>query len=106
MTTEELMKLSAEKALQELSWDSIEFLFRPANGAELLLRLDFEGMKKKILDWCSDDSPDAMPYRFRPPYVSELLGLIKREEFYREMDCQRKAEHQHENDIEAPQRVR
>lgn len=91
MTSEELMRLSAEKALRELSWDSIEFLFRPSNGVELLLRLDFEGMKQKIFDWCGDDSPSAMPYRFRGPYVSELLGAIKREEFYREMDCQRKA---------------
>ena len=106
MTTEELMKLSAEKALQELSWDSIEYLFRPINGVELLLRIDFEGMKGKINDWITDNSPGAMPHRFRPPYISQLLGTIKREEFYREMDRQRKAEHQHENDIEAPQRVR
>ncbi len=91
MTSEELMRLSAEKALRELSWESIEFLFRPANGVELLLRLDFEGMRRKILDWCMDDSPDAMPYRFRPPHVAELLGAIEREEFYREMDRQRNA---------------
>ena len=90
MTTEELMRLSAEKALRELSWDSIAFLFRPANQLELLLRFDFEGTRRKILDWCADDSPDAMPYRFRPPYVAELLGVIKREEFYRELVRHRK----------------
>lgn len=83
--SEELMRLSAEKALREMSWESIEFLFRPVNGVELLLRLDFEGMERKIYDWCGDNSPDATPHRFRPPYTSQLLGAIKREEFYREM---------------------
>ncbi len=94
MTTEELMRLSAEKALRELSWKSIEFLLRPANQLELLLRLDFECTRRKIFDWCVDDSPSAMPYRFRGPYVSELLNTVKREEFYRELDRQRKAEPQ------------
>jgi len=91
MTREELMRLCAEKALREMSWDSIEFLFRPASGIELLLRLDFEGAKQKIYDWIADDSPGAMPHRFRPPYVSRLLGTIKREEFYREMAALRAA---------------
>ena len=94
MTSEELMRLSAEKALRELAWGSIGFLFRPSNGVELLLRIDFEGMRRKILDWCADDSPDAMPHRFRSPYIAELLGTVKREEFYRELDRQRKAEPQ------------
>ena len=48
MTTKELMELSAEKALSELSWNSIEFLMRPSNGLELLLRMDFEGMREDI----------------------------------------------------------
>lgn len=91
MTNEELMQLSAEKALREMSWESIEFLFHPVSGVELLLRLDFKGAKQKIYDWCGDNSPDAMPHRFRPPYVSQLLGAIKREEFYREMAALRAA---------------
>ena len=90
MTSEELMQLSAEKALRELSWDSIAFLFRPANQLELLLRFNFKGTKQKIFDWCGDDSPDAMPYRFRSPYIAELLNTVKQEEFYREMNHQRK----------------
>ncbi len=90
MTSEELMRLSAEKALRELSWESIEYLFRPTSQLELLLRLDFDGMRRKIYDWCADDSPDAMPHRFRPPYTSQLLGAIKREEFYREIIAARK----------------
>ena len=91
MTSEELMRLSAEKALREMDWDSIEYLFRPVNGVEMLLRIDFEGMKKKINDWIADDSPGAMPHRFRPPYTAQLLRTVKREEFYRVMDSARKA---------------
>lgn len=83
MTTDELMRLSADKAIRECSWDSIKWLFRPANMLELLLRLDFDGMKQKICDWCGDDSPEAMPYRFRGPYISKLTRAIEREEFWR-----------------------
>jgi len=89
MTNDELMQLAADKAIREMSWESIELLFRPLNGIELLLRLDFEGAKQKIDDWISDNSPGAMPHRFRPPYTSRLLKLIKREEFYREMTALR-----------------
>lgn len=90
MTIEELMRMSAEKALRELSWESIEYLLRPINQLELLLRIDFDGMRRKIYDWCADDSPDAMPHRFRPPYISQLLGAIRREELYREIIAARK----------------
>ena len=89
MTTEELMRLSAEKALREMSWKSIEFLFRPANMLELLLRIDFDGMSKKITDWAVDMSPDAMPHRFRPPYIRQLDSAREKEKFYREMVRQR-----------------
>lgn len=85
MTREELMRLCAEKAVREMSWDSIEFLFRPVTGVDLLLRLDFDGMKQKISDWITDDSPGAMPFRFRDPHIAELRGIVKREEFYRAM---------------------
>jgi len=91
MTREELMQLAAPKAICEMSWDSIEFLFRPSNGVELLLRLDFDGMSRKIYDWITDDSPDAIPHQLRTPYASLLLEAIKREEFYREMDLARRA---------------
>jgi len=89
MTTDELMRLSAEKAVRELSWESIEFLFRPATMLELLLRIDFDGMKEKIIEWCQGDSPSAMPRRFRPPYVAEMTAAIKREEFYRKLNAGR-----------------
>lgn len=92
MTSEELMQLSAEKALREVSWASIEYLFRPVTVLELLLRLDFEGMQQKIFDWCADDSPRAMPYRFRSPYISQLLGAIKREKFWRKIVARRARE--------------
>lgn len=91
MTSEELMRLSAEKALREMSWESIEFLFRPLTGVDLLLRIDFDGMKQKITDWCRDDSPDAMPFRFRGPYIAKMHMAVERERFYRAMDLARKA---------------
>ena len=85
MEREELMRLAADKAVREVSWKSIEFLFQPYNVLELLLRIDFEGMSKKINDWMWDNSPDAMPHRFRAPYITQLLGAIRREEFYQRM---------------------
>jgi len=85
MTRDELMRLAAEKALREVSWESIEFLFRPVNGLELLLRLDFDGARRKVDAWCADDSPQAMPHRFRAPHIAEMLAAVRREEFYREM---------------------
>ncbi len=85
MTTDEIMKMAAEKAFQEVSWESIEYLFRPSNVLELLLRSDFEGTKKKINDWFLDESPDAMPWRFRSAEGASLLRAVKAEEFYREI---------------------
>jgi len=92
MTREEIMRLGAEKAIREVTWDSIEFLFRPSNGVEMLLRLDFEGMKRKIHEWCGDNSPQAMPHRFRGPYIAALHAAIEREEFYRAMAAARDRE--------------
>jgi len=85
MTRDELMRLAAEKALREVSWESIEFLFRPANGLELLLRLDLDGTRRKVDEWCADDSPGAMPRRHRGPHIAEMRRAIEREEFYREL---------------------
>jgi len=85
MTDQDLMRMSAEKAVRTVSWKSIEFLFRPSNGLELLLRINFDGMKAKALEWCTTNSPDALPHRLRPPYAAQLLMAIRREEFYRAM---------------------
>lgn len=85
MTRDELIRLSAEKVLREESWESIEYLFKPVTAFELLLRLDFEGMQKKISDWFFDDSPDAMPHRFRSPYLAQMQAAVDVEKFYREM---------------------
>ncbi len=85
MTQDELMTLAAEKAVKELSWESIEFLFRPQTQLELFLRLDFEGMKQKINEWWADDSPDAMPFRFRAEPGRLMDAAVKREEFYRKV---------------------
>ena len=83
MTRSELMQMAAEKALQEMAWDSIEFLFQPSTYLEMLLRIDFEGMKQKCLEWIGDDSPDAMPYRHRGSYIAMINRSIEVEEFYR-----------------------
>lgn len=89
MTRCELMQMAADKALQEMSWDSIEFLFRPSTYLELLLRIDFEGMKQKCLEWIGDNSPDAMPHRFRGPYIEMINRSIEVEEFYRVLKTSR-----------------
>lgn len=76
MTKSELMELCAEKAVQELEWESIEFLFRPSNLLELFLRLDFDGMSSKIKEWAGTAR------------LSEFLTVahaVAVEEFYREI---------------------
>ena len=42
-------------------------------------------MKKKISEWACDDSPSAMPFRFRGPYLREMNLAIVREDFYRKL---------------------
>lgn len=85
MDRDELMQLAAEKAVHEMSWESIEFLFRPSNMLELLLRLDFKGMEQKIFEWAGDNSPTAMPHRFRGEPLSHMLRTIEIEKFYRRL---------------------
>lgn len=92
MDRDTLMQLAAEKAVDELSWESIEFLFRPTNQFELLLRLDFDGMRHRVNLWWTDESPDAMPFRFRGEAGAPMERAIKTEEFYRRMKAIR-----HEN---------
>ena len=78
-----LMEKVADKALKEHSWKEIEEMFKPSTMAELLLRLDFEGAKNVLTDWTTDDAPDAMPFRFRPPYSAKIWRIIEMEELYR-----------------------
>lgn len=85
MNRNELMQMAAEKAIDELSWKSIEYLFQPCNGLELLIRLDFDGTCRIIREWVSDDSPDAMPFRFRGPYISQMQSIMDYEVFYRKL---------------------
>lgn len=79
------MEMAADKAVNEMSWEDIDFLFRPSNQLELWLRLDFEGTKEKIGQFISDDSPGAMPHRFRHQYIPVLNRTIEIEVFYRQM---------------------
>ncbi len=85
METAELMQLSAIKALDEVSWESIEYLFKPTTFGELLCRLCLEDVKQKAHEWIHTTHPSAMPHRFRGPYIRELNLVIQREEFYRAM---------------------
>ena len=85
MDKQELMNMAANKAINELDWDSIEFLFKPTNVGALLLRHDFKGMTQKVNEAFEDDSPTAMPHRFRPPFAAEWIRAIEFEEFYRKL---------------------
>jgi len=84
MQRDELMKMAADKAVNELTWESIEYLFRPSNVYELLLRIDFEGTVKMTEDAMVDDSPAAMPWCFRREYYAPTNRAIKVERFYRQ----------------------
>jgi len=83
MDTNELMEMASIKAIKELDWESIEFLLKPTNMGELLLRIDFEGFKGKVYEAFVDDSPTAMPHRFRGQYWPAWSLAFKKEEFYR-----------------------
>lgn len=85
MDREELYKMAAEKAVAENSWETIEFLCKPRNQFELLLRLCFEGMRHKAYLWLAGESPDAMPHRYRGEPWKEIKKAIKFEEFYRKL---------------------
>ena len=85
MDRERLIELAVDKVIREANWEEIEYRFRPITGLDLLLRLDLEGMKKKISEWVCDDSPSAMPFRFRDPYIREMNLAIARENFYRKL---------------------
>ena len=83
MTRDELMAMAVDKAAKELTPESIEFLFRPSTMFELLLRADFDGMKAKFFEWASDESPNAMPHRFRGEGYRLGKRAIEVEKFYR-----------------------
>lgn len=85
MTRDELMQMAAEKAINEISWESIEFLFRPSTMFELLLRTDFEGTKSIVTKWATDDNPSATPYRLRATPLRIMHQCIEVEEFYRKL---------------------
>ena len=82
MDTDELMNMAVDKAIKEDSWEGIEFLFKPTNQGELLLRFDFQGFKNRVYEAFMDESPDAMPFRFRGRYWPAWKRAIRREEFY------------------------
>jgi len=83
MTAQDTMHMAADKVLKECPWDEIEDMFKPINGFDLLLRLDFKGAVNKAYGWITNDAPDAMPHRFRSPYSAQLRRSIEFERFYR-----------------------
>jgi len=85
MTQNDVMQMAADKAAQEVSDKDLEWLFKPQTVFELFLRLDFEGMKKKVDEWFCDMSPTAMPHRFRGEPLRIMHRAIEVEEFYRQI---------------------
>ena len=77
------MQQAVAKVAREVSRESIEFLFRPSTMFEMFLRIDLDKMRAKITEWFWDDSPSAMPHRFRPPYLAQMKRAVEVEEFYR-----------------------
>jgi len=82
MTQDDLLAMSAEKAIDELSWESIEFLFKPQTTLELLLRQDFENTKKQVLEILLKEYFIPRPNNAR---FNDFVKAIKVEEFYRLM---------------------
>ena len=87
MNRDELMQLAAEKAIGEISWESIEYLFQPSNFLQLMLRLDYAGMIDKLNQTLADDSPTAMPFRFRRHYMPMITEAIETEKFYKKLQA-------------------
>lgn len=82
MTRDEIMELAVEKAASEVTPESLEWLFQPTNQFELLCRIDVDYMSSMVTKWLFDQSPDAMPHRFRPRYLAIMERAIQCERFY------------------------
>lgn len=80
------MELAADKAVKELDWKSIEYLFRPSTFFELTLRLDFKGMVAKVEKGIAEGE---MPHEYRAQYYPIVNRAIQVEEFYRAVKAAR-----------------
>ena len=85
MDKQELVALPAGKAIDELEWDSIEFLFKPVTLGTLLLRLDFDKTIDMVYKSCASNSPTTKTHIFTSPIAIEWIRAIEFEEFYREL---------------------
>lgn len=56
-------ELMAEKAILELEWSSIGYLFQPRTLGELLLRTNFEGTCKRFGVWLRSEISVETFYR-------------------------------------------
>lgn len=81
MDREQLMTLCIDKAIKELSWESIEFLFRPTNHLELLLRLDFEEMNNKLNDYLKENGQFCL----QSEVYRQIKNAVEVETFYRKL---------------------
>lgn len=79
MDSETLMTMAAEKAAKEVDRESLEFLFRPSNVFELLVRIDLEGMERKITEFILE----TPMWQLKSWPLREVEQVIKREKFYR-----------------------
>lgn len=80
VTQNDLLNMSAEKALKQLSWESIEFLFKPQTTLELLLRHNFENTKQYVLEILVKEHDINSPNN---TMFYDFMRAIKVEEFYR-----------------------
>ena len=85
MDKQELITLPAGKAIDELDWDSIEFLFKPTTIGTLLLRLDFDKTMDMVYQAFASNSPTTKAHKFTSPLAIEWIKVIEFEEFYREL---------------------
>jgi hypothetical protein len=81
MDRAELMKLSPEEAFNAISWESIEYLFEPANAFQLLLRLDYNGTIKVLRQKL--DVINKLEKGREMELWNEAKGYIAIEDYYR-----------------------
>lgn len=80
-----LMGMPPAEAVRAVSWESIEWLFAPRSPAELLLRVDFDGVQAQTNRFLHGLGVDPIPERLeREPYLSWGRS-VRKEEFYRAM---------------------
>ena len=83
----EIHNLAIAKILEEYSWESIEWMFKPQSQFELFCRFDLDGMKKVVSDWVAHqtDNGNFRLSRDIQPHYHVMLKVIELEEFYKKI---------------------